>query len=381
MTTIRHLRTLYFYDGPQVIEARDAIGGHYVGVLIEPDGAHDRFLVCGVDPDRLREFRIGHLDLLALLTEQDEARYFLATVTGALSEPLHLTAINHEADIQGYLPDEGFVLHDPPIEDLTLREAHDRNTLVLNIAVDPPEANSENRIRVSTLVGLLNNVQTLLRHAYGAALRDLPAAARRSIDRTDAHLMDVVVPAASGSFRIVLAASRASDLLGHNELARALERVDAMFDDIDQPEVVLERVRTHRGHFAGAFLRLLRFLVDHRSGMRYDWAQPGFSAPRSRSISQAQSLPIVELLSGVSNLGSESITLTGILEEADVTRRTWRMATDEGKVTGGVQESGPTLEGLRLGAAYEFSCIEEIEFFDGTGQEARKMILTEHRPR
>lgn len=126
MTTIRHLRTLYFYDGPQIIEARDAIGGHYVGVLIEPDGTHDRFLVCGVAPCRLREFRIGHLDLRALLTEQDEERYFLATVSETLSEPLHLTAVDHEADIQGYLPDEGFVLHDPPIEDLALREVRIR---------------------------------------------------------------------------------------------------------------------------------------------------------------------------------------------------------------------------------------------------------------
>ena len=29
MKLIRHTKTLFYYDGPQVIEARDAIGGHY----------------------------------------------------------------------------------------------------------------------------------------------------------------------------------------------------------------------------------------------------------------------------------------------------------------------------------------------------------------
>lgn len=160
MNTIRHVRTLYFYDGPQIIEARDAIGGHYVGVLIEPEGECDRFLVCGVSPARLREFRLGQMDLRSLLTGQDEARYFLATVSGALSEPLHLRALDQETDISAHLPDEGFVLHEAPAADLALREAHDRNTLVLDIAVDPPESesDSDHRIRVPTLVGLLNNV-------------------------------------------------------------------------------------------------------------------------------------------------------------------------------------------------------------------------------
>ena len=36
MSVIRQVSTLYFYDGPQIIEARDAIGGHYIGVLTAP---------------------------------------------------------------------------------------------------------------------------------------------------------------------------------------------------------------------------------------------------------------------------------------------------------------------------------------------------------
>ena len=52
MKTIRHTTTLFYYDGPQVFEARDVIGGHYVAVMVEPEGGQDRYLVAGVEPDR-----------------------------------------------------------------------------------------------------------------------------------------------------------------------------------------------------------------------------------------------------------------------------------------------------------------------------------------
>ena len=35
MKTVRYESTLFYYDGPQVFEARDAIGGHYVAVMVD----------------------------------------------------------------------------------------------------------------------------------------------------------------------------------------------------------------------------------------------------------------------------------------------------------------------------------------------------------
>ena len=37
MRQIRCTCTLFYYDGPQVLEARDGIGGHYVAVLVSSD--------------------------------------------------------------------------------------------------------------------------------------------------------------------------------------------------------------------------------------------------------------------------------------------------------------------------------------------------------
>ena len=71
MKVVKAATILYYYDGPQVIEARDTIGGHYIAVMVAAEDNHDRYLVAGVDPERLRQFRFGMLDLRTLLTRSD----------------------------------------------------------------------------------------------------------------------------------------------------------------------------------------------------------------------------------------------------------------------------------------------------------------------
>ena len=380
MKTIRHTTTLFYYDGPQVFEARDAIGGHYVAVMVEPDNGEDRYLVAGVEPERLRQFRAGLLDLQGLLTERTIEEWFLAAVPNGLNEPLALQPAAGKLAESGFLPEPGFVLHDRPAEELALREARERNNLVLEIAADPPEAAEEHRIRVGTLVGLLGHVQLMVKHAYGAALRELSPDNRRAIDKTDAHLMDVVIPAAAGSFRVVMEAAKTPDMLGQNELARALQRLDVLFENSGNPQKALATVKEHRGHLAGAYLRLLRFLVQHKTGLRYSWAEPTFAKSNNRAVTEAEAGPLVDVLSGVSNLGGESVTLVGAFEKANRGTGAWGLLTADGLFSGKVKEGGPSLEGLTIGGSYKFSCVEEIEEVEGTGREQRTLYLIEHEP-
>jgi hypothetical protein len=82
----------------------------------------------------------------------------------------------------------------------------------------------------------------------------------------------------------------------------------------------------------------------------------------------------------VSNLGSEPVVLVGTLEKADKAHGTWRLATTEGTFAGKIKAGGPSLAGLKIGATYRFSCIEEIEEVEGTGREQRTLYLNEHQP-
>lgn len=379
MRTIRHTKTLFYYDGPQVFEARDGIGGHYIGVMVDPENGEDRFLIKGASPENLRLFRSGALDLRNLLLDPVCDTWFLGSAPGGLGEPIAVIERSDPLEATGFLPEPGFVLHDQVTENETLREARERNNLVMEVSVEPPEAASEHRIRVSTLAALLNHVQTVVRHAYGVALRELSLETRRAIDKSDAHLLDVVIPAAPGSFRVFFEASKATDLLGQSELARALDRVDQLFEHAADPARALVIVKEHKGHLAGAYLRLLKFLVETRTGIRYSWAEPGFSRPKAGSVSESQARPLVDVLSGVSNLGAEQVTFVGKLEKGD-THGTWRMSSPDGDFSGKVREGGPSMEGLKLGSTYRFSCLEEIEEVASTGRESRTLYLLEYEP-
>ena len=376
MMQIRHTSTLFYYDGPQLFEARDAIGGHYIAVLVPSNEDDDRYLVAGVNPERLRQFRSGVLDLRTLLVESDDDIRYLATVVTGLEQPLTLERLPASIMDDGLLPDFDFVLHDPPADDYVLTEARARNNLILALAVEPPEAAEEHRVRASTLAEMLLRVQAMIRHACRAVMKENPASSRRPDD----DMMDVVVPGAAGSFRVVLEAANLPDLFGDSVLGKALQRVDMLFRHTADPHETLAVVRESRGHLAGAYLRLLRFLVDRRTGLRYSWAEPNSERSSYRSVLQAEAGPLVEALSSVTDLGREAVTLDGTLERFNRPSGTWGLLTTGGQRLGKIREGGASLDGLEVGGRYVFYCDEVIEEVDITGRESRTLYLNQHEP-
>ena len=376
MKTIRHTNTLFYYEGPQVFEAHDSIGGHYVAVMVEPDRPNERYLVAGVAPERLRQFRSGMLDLRSLLIESDKEEQYLATVASGLHYPLVLDHLRTPLINSGFLPDAGFVLHYCPSDDSVLREARERQNLVLEIAAEPPEAATQHRIRANTLAEMLHRVQAMIKCAYRVATSGNGNRYRQP----DEDMMDVVVPAAAGSFQIVLEAVSMPDLFGDSELANALRRIDALFKDTANPEETLNVVKEHRGHLAGAYLKLLRFLVEQKTGLRYSWAEPKSERPSNRAVSQSEAGPLVDILSSVTNLGSERVTLEGTFERFNRGSGLWGLLTTEGSRSGKIRDAGPSLDGLEVGGCYRFHCDEEIEEINITGRELRVLYLNRHEP-
>jgi len=115
MKTIRYFATLFYYDGVQIFEARDIIGGHYIAVMIESVDDRDRYILVGVEPEKLRQFRTGELDLLSLLVDGAEESWFIAKPQNDFNLPLILEIQSSPLkDHPDFLPESGFVLHDIP---------------------------------------------------------------------------------------------------------------------------------------------------------------------------------------------------------------------------------------------------------------------------
>ena len=112
MKPIGQIRALVYYDVVQVFEGRDSVGGHYVGVLIDDSGAADRYLVAGVAPERLRQFRAGAIDLRTLFLEAGPGEWLLADIADGFQTPLTPFRSADPGAYRALLPEEDFVLHE-----------------------------------------------------------------------------------------------------------------------------------------------------------------------------------------------------------------------------------------------------------------------------
>lgn len=113
MKIIQHTETLVYYDGAQVFEARDPVGGYYIGVMVDSLDAADRYVVAGVSQKRLKKFRSGSLDLRTLLVEAAQGIWYLTETDDDFGKPLILEAQTGSLSETDFLPDEGFLLCEP----------------------------------------------------------------------------------------------------------------------------------------------------------------------------------------------------------------------------------------------------------------------------
>lgn len=110
MKTVKLTAILEYYDGIQIFAAQDLIGGQYVGELIDTVGDFDRYVVVGVRPERLEDFRSGRVDLRSLLLEAPDGEWYITTPDGTIDDPLMLAPQQKPLAETDYLPDEGFFL-------------------------------------------------------------------------------------------------------------------------------------------------------------------------------------------------------------------------------------------------------------------------------
>ena len=341
MKTIQPTDTLVYYDGVNVFEGRDPIGGHYVGMIVGTAGDFDRYLVVGAPPERLRQFRSGMLDLRTLLLGAPGGDWYMTLANSVHGEPLVLEPQNTPLVDTDFLPNEGFVLDDVPADDRTLFEARGRGNVILELSTEPPEAAEAHRIHMATFGGFLVQMQMLLRHAYRRAVSELSDLNRQVIDTTDSYLMDVIIPAAPGSFNVVLEAAKPPDMFGSSELRLALQRMDKIFEIAGEPNEARERLQEHKGHLAGSYVKLMQFLSSNSTGMWYSWADPMSIRSQHGGVSESVARQLVELLSGVSSLSAESVTLVGEFERVNRGAGDWGLLTEDGIRRGKTTDGGP----------------------------------------
>lgn len=104
---------LVFFDLPQVIEAYDQIGGHYIGLHVGGDDVDGDYLFANVSVERLRGFRAGAIDLRQLIKEpSDGIGWHLGAFAENGSSAIRIGEAQFSAIPEEFLPEDGFFLTD-----------------------------------------------------------------------------------------------------------------------------------------------------------------------------------------------------------------------------------------------------------------------------
>ena len=335
---IRHVTTLAYYDGPVVFEARDTIGGHYIAVTGRSRGI--RYLVAGVAPSALRAFREGEIDLRHLLLESDpDCRYTTTSLPGACNDELEVERFEEPLEENGFLPDPGFVMERLPSSDLVGHAGDNRLVLSLD--------ESAGNIGARAYTELILQIQALVRRV----LTNIKGKGDEWSWRDG--VFDVVVPAAPGSFRVVLGTSGRQNRRFNTRMSDALHRVDGLFQHSGDPEQVLNAAVKNGVDVAYAYLKLLQLLIKNRTGLSYAWAGREVQLSGG-SVSRRQAVTLEETLT---HQISRQITLEGRLYRCNSGTGFWGLKTHAGKRRGrSIRPLGPDLSGLQLGEYYRFTC-------------------------
>ena len=348
MTTVTATEILSYCDGIDIFAAKDSIDGNYVAALVDGERAHPFYLAAGVSKGQLDDFLSGDLDLRDLILRAAGRQWFTVEANKPFGEPMHLEPCSQEQVVEKYLPEPGFTLDYSYSDDPALGYARERENCVFSFDLESP-------IRIDVLSELLDHLNTMVDHAYRAALSEIPASEKRKIDQTDASAMRVLVPAAQGSYRMVLEAVRPPDENGKSELTRGLEVIDHLFnclDDLDEAVAVLGS----RSRLTNSFSKFIATLNKQQTGVKYSWATPSFSSARRGVATKHTINTVTNALSQRVGTEPETVTFTGTLAKANLRTGGWGMSTKGRYISGMSSANATSLRNVVIGQQYEAVC-------------------------
>ena len=267
---LKHAQTLVYYDGPQLIVATDPVGTKYLCMLTEEQEDQDKFLCIAISSARLAEFRDGTLDLLQIFNNPETGDWYEGNAEYSADEFSLAVELTQQIPEHWY-PQEGFFLTPHETEDTTTAEARDKSKAIVHLVLNPPEAREGPQIDAWHLANGLRIYQNLVKHAYNKAIRAVSKDIREQDQLSpESNYQMEVFAFSEGSFTVNMQSKTTADMLGYVSIERALAFVDNAVSASSDLEQTIAFLRENRGHFLSAYRKLLKFIVDNDSPLKYE---------------------------------------------------------------------------------------------------------------
>lgn len=71
--------TLIWHDMPHLFVAKDLVGGHYLCLVVDDEGAQPCYIAVAVSPERLQQLKSGKIDLYSIFAQPEMGTWFRIT--------------------------------------------------------------------------------------------------------------------------------------------------------------------------------------------------------------------------------------------------------------------------------------------------------------
>jgi|CXWL01.1.fsa_nt_gi hypothetical protein len=372
MSKFTYIATLIYYDGHQLVVVKNEVDTHFLCILTGEDT--NGLLYCSVAISRARYSSLinNQIDVRDAFVKRESINWYQLRTPDITNQQCTLNTMSGEIP-EGLLPDVGLMASPPETSDELVFFSKERNNIVSEISVEPPEA-SEHNISAKTLSLLLDAFQGLIKRGISATRSRQNTTHHFAVD---AHIVDVCAFAA-GSFKIRFESRTGLDLIGDSDMEIAFGLIEKVLSSSAEPEKIAAALEGYKGHFVTSLIKLLRVASENKTYLKLSWAKPSFNRVRDISVEHRHIPPLLALLTAKEEMLVETIVLVGLLKKADVDSGAWRIKNDgDGKeYSGSIHESGLSLSGLKTDSRYKVVCIERIEEAPFTGKETINLYAT-----
>lgn len=357
---------LFYYDGPQVLEARDSIGGHYI--LLAIDQPVGQFCAVGVSPESLRQFKRGEVDLLSLFENRTRDRSWHIVDQSMVNPDLFEEISAHVGEVYAdYLPEEGFYLEPKKSGSALVDLAHETKQLAIELILDPPDA-TDHRIRLESIGQVLIGIQRVVDYSFKAILRDGPDDSGKS-SSSSLQLAGI----SSGSVKLAIYSEEVS-MFGGSHLSPAMKLVESLLRSASDPTLVVKLLRSYPGHLSTTFVKFLETLVELETPIQLTWASALSDEVNMVALSTREARAALEGIRKVVYEAGEIRIVKGILKKIDLDSGAWRIGSGRNAVHGKTADGGPSLSSLVAGEYYVFTCNEHLEI-SSSGRDRKTLFL------
>ena len=383
---LRHVKTLLYFDGPELFIGQDQVGTRYLCHLYLQSNIEERYVCAAVSTTTLSRFLNGKLSLKQILGNPETGELYFAVLDNNEAEEMCLKQLSADERYELSLPEEYYQL-DKELEGSDrglIDEADERGHGIVHLSLSPPESALEPKICASRLADALEVFQELVKQSYKKSISKKKVADEVSAV-PDNYEMEVFA-FSKGSFKIHMQSIKEADLGGYVENFRAMEKLDDLTKTTEylDPEIILSILQDNKGHLVTKYRKFIEFVLDNDTPLTYEWALPYSGKSKKRTISYEGAKAVYEVLRSRSELQTEIKSFIGTMSKADVPKGYWAFESEEdGKTYSGriAKNSGISLSGITLTEKkYKFIFEERLEIEVVTGKEKPQLWLIHYEP-